>query len=332
MRAPSVAGHATGRLTPERPARGVRGRLQEKGTLPEQPSGTVRPYSGCMCNATRSRLLPWLLLLALSGGGRMASAQTPSPMQEWQYSGGIILARLFQPDLPRYRTILGLAATAQPVYDGSRAYHIEGGPVFNLYYKDVAFLSTGEGIGYNFLRGDHYQVGISMGYDLGRRESQDDANLHGMGDISPAPVAKLHASLVLSRHLPLILRLDARQYIGGAQGAVGDIQIYTPLPGSSRTFVMFAGPTLTVATRRYMQSLYGVTPRQSAASGHPVFEILHNGTASAGVGFSATKFLSPHWLINLDAALSQLRGSPKRSPVVEATNQRVLALSFAYNW
>lgn len=282
--------------------------------------------------AVRSRTLLLLSALCLCGLSRTALGQTPSPLQEWQYSGGVILARLFQPDLPPYLTVLGVAAIAQPAYDGSRASHITGGPVINVQYRDIAYLSTGQGIGYNFLRGDHYQVGVSMGYDLGRRESQDEANLHGMGDIAPAPVGKLYASWVLSRHLPLILRVDARQYIGGAQGAVGDVQIYTPLPGSSRTFVMFAGPTLTLATRHYMQELFGVTPQQAAASGHPVFEIRHNGTLSAGIGFSATKFLTPHWLLNLDAAYSELRASPRRSPLVEAADQRVLALSVAYDW
>ena len=277
------------------------------------------------------RYLGWVLL-AWVFHSSAALAQTPSPMQEWQYSGGIILARLFEPDLPRFRTVLGLASEVQPAYDGSRAYHIEGGPVINIHYRDVAFLSTGEGLGYNFLRGDHYQVGVAMAYDLGRKETQDYANLHGMGDISAAPVGKLYASWVLSRKLPLILRVDARQFIGGAQGAVGDIEIYSPLPGSSKSFVMFAGPTLTVATRHYMQVMYGVSPAQSAASGHPVYAIDHNGTVAAGIGFSATKFLTEHWLVNLDAAFSQLRGSPKRSPVVEETNQRMIALSVDYHW
>jgi len=284
-----------------------------------------------MFNRIASRYTRWLLL-AGACYAQTVSAQTPSPMQEWQYSGGIILARLFQPDLPRFRTVLGLASEVQPAYDGARAYHVEGGPVINIHFRDVAFLSTGEGLGYNFLRGDHYQVGAAIGYDLGRKQDQDFANLHGMGDISPAPVGKLFASWVLSRKLPLILRIDARQFMGGAQGAVGDIEIYTPLPGSSRTFVMFAGPSLTVATRHYMQVLYGVTPAQSAASGHPVYEITHNGTVAAGVGFSATKFLTEHWLVNVDAAFSQLRGSPKRSPIVEETNQRVIALSVDYHW
>jgi len=105
------------------------------------------------------RALTLLALCLTAGFSQALQAQTPSPLQEWQYSGGIILARLFQPDLPTYRTIVGLAADYQPAYDGSRAYHIEGGPVINAYYKDAAFISTGDGIGYNFLRGDHYQIG-----------------------------------------------------------------------------------------------------------------------------------------------------------------------------
>jgi outer membrane scaffolding protein for murein synthesis (MipA/OmpV family) len=282
------------------------------------------------CRVHPRRLL--LALLFLVGFSQGVSAQTPSPLQEWQYSGGIILARLFQPDLPEFRKIVGVAAEAQPAYDGSRAYRISGGPSVNIYYRDIAYVSTGDGIGYNFLRGDHYQVGAALAYDLGRTMSQDYANLHGMGNIGVAPVGKVYATWVLSRKFPLILRIDARQYIGGAQGAIGDIALYTPLPGSSKTFVMFAGPSLTLATRHYMQVLYGVTPQQSAASGHPIYEITHNGTAAAGVGFSATKFITPHWLLNVDAAFSQMRGSAKHSPIVEETNQRVMALSIEYNW
>ena len=284
-----------------------------------------------MPRRVRSRPLCFLALLLCGGLSQVVSAQTPSPLQEWQYSGGIILARLFEPDLPRFRTILGLASELQPAYDGSRAYRVEGGPVINAYYRDVAFISTGDGIGYNFLRGDHFQVGVSMTYDLGRKVTQDYANLHGMGDISPAPVAKLFGSWVISRKLPLILRVDARQFIGGAQGVVGDIAVYTPLPGSSKTFVMFAGPSVTLATHHYMQALYGVTPQQSAASGHPVYEIRHDGTSAAGVGFSATKFIGEHWLLNLDAAINQIRDTPSRSPIVERTFQRVIVLSVNYS-
>src|SRR6202790_1917457 len=257
----------------------------------------------------------FLALLLCGCFSQVVSAQTPSPLQEWQYSGGIILARLFDPDLPRFRTILGLSAELQPAYDGSRAYRVQGGPDINVYYRDIAFFNTGDGLGYNFLRGDHFQVGVSMTYDLGRKVTLDYANLHGMGNISPAPAGKLYGTWVIARKFPLILRVDARQFIGGAQGAVGDIAVYTPLPGSSRRLVMFAGPSVTLATSHYMQVLYGVTPQQSAASGHPVYKIAHDGTIAAGVGFSATKIIGEHWLLNLNVAINEIRGRPSRSPI-----------------
>ena len=272
------------------------------------------------------------VLLSLVCGSRAAWAQTPSPLQEWQYSGGIILARLFDPDLPKWRTILGAGAEVQPVYDGARAYRVSGGPVVNVYYRDIAFVSSGEGLGLNILRGDHYQVGVGLTYDLGRRQKDDLTNLHGMGDIPAAPVAKLYGSWVLARKFPLILRVSARQFIGGAQGAIADAAVYTPLPGSSKTFVMFAGPSITLATHHYLQTLYGVSAQQSLLSGHPAYDIEHSGTSNAGVGFSATKFFGKHLLVNLDAAISQIRGAPSRSPLVETRTQRVLALSFDYHW
>lgn len=273
-----------------------------------------------------------VVLLFVLCNAKFAAAQTPSPLQEWQYSGGIILARLFEPDLPKFRTVLGLASEVQPEYEGSRAYEVEGGPVINIHYRDIAYISTGEGVGYNFLRGDHYQFGAGVTYDFGRKMKADLTNLHGMGDIGAAPVAKVYGTYVLSKKFPLILRVDARQFIGGAQGAIGDLAVYVPLPGSSKTFVMFAGPSISMATRHYMQTLYGVTESQSLASGHPQYEIPTNGTDAAGVGFSATKFLTPHWLLNLDTAISQIRGSPAHSPLVERRTQRVLALSIDYNW
>jgi len=253
-------------------------------------------------------------------------------MQEWQYSGGIVLARLFEPNLPEWRVVLGTAAEVQPVYDGSRAYRVQGGPVVNIQYRDEAYASTGEGIGYNFLHGRNYQIGAGLTYDFGRHEDDDYANLRGTGNISAAPVAKVFASWVVSKRFPLVMRVDARQFIGGAQGLVGDAGAYIPLPGSSKTFVMFAGPSITFATHHYLQTLYGVSPEQSVASGHPVYDIPHAGTSAVGVGFSATKFLSTHWLLNLDAALNQIRGSPAHSPLVETRTQRVLAISVDYHW
>jgi len=291
------------------------------GSNPERYCRAARLTIRAAC----ALLLSWILQPGTAG------AQTPSPLQEWQYSGGIVLARLFEPHLPEWRTVAGVATEVQPVYDGSNAYRVQPGPVFNIRYKDIAFLSVGEGLGVNLLRGDHYQAGVAVAYDLGRKMSDDYTHLRGLGDIAPAPAFKAFATYVLAKKFPLVLRADVRQIVGGANGMVGDLEAYLPLPGSSRKFVMFAGPSITYADHRYLQHVFGVDRAQSLASGYPEFGV-HGGENAVGVGFSATRFITKHWLVNLDAAVNHLRGSAEESPIIQQRRQRVLALSTEYMW
>jgi outer membrane scaffolding protein for murein synthesis (MipA/OmpV family) len=272
-----------------------------------------------------------LALLLCAGAPRLALCQTPSPLQEWQYSGGEILASLFEPNLPDWRYVAGLSAAVQPLYSGSKPYRVEGGPVFDIRYRNVAFISVGEGIGVNFLHGQTYRIGVSAVYDLGRTVSDYSSHLRGLGDISAAPAAKLFASWVVSKKFPLVLRADARQFVGGADGAVGDLEAYMPLPGSSKRFVMFAGPSITFADHLYLQKEFGVTRAQALASGYPVFDP-HPGTNAEGVGFSATGFITQNWLINVDGAIDRLRGSAAESPITQETVQRAIELTLAYSW
>jgi outer membrane scaffolding protein for murein synthesis (MipA/OmpV family) len=280
--------------------------------------------------STLRRLICLALLLGALGP-RIAWSQTPSPLQEWQYSGGIILQRLFQPNMPDWFALTGLAAATQPAYQGASAHRVWVGPVINIRYKDIAFISTGEGIGFNFLHGRYYRVGISLGYDTGRRVPDDYPNLHGMGDLSVAPVVKLYGTYVVSKDFPMVIQIDVRHFIGGAAGDLGDFGFYLPLPGSSKTFFMFAGPSVTWASHRYLQREYGVTQAQSFASGHPLFNVV-SGTSAAGIGFSATKVITKHWFLNADASASWLQNSAADSPVTEARLQKSCALSANYLW
>lgn len=277
------------------------------------------------------RQFVYLALILGAVGPRLAWSQTPSPLQEWQYSGGIILQQLFEPNLPDWRVVLGVAAEDEPVYPGARATRVEGGPVVNIRYRDLAFFSIGEGLGVNILRGRYYRVGVAVGVDRGRRVPDDYSNLHGLGDIAIAPYLKLFGSYVVSKDFPMVIQTDVRQLFGGAAGALGDLEAYVPLPGSSRKFVMFLGPSITWADHRYLQKEFGVTQTQSLASGDPIFNV-HGGTNSVGLGFSATYFITQHWLLNSDAAYSRLRSSAAESPITETRAQRALALSLNYHW
>lgn len=163
--------------------------------------------------------------------------------------------------------------------------------------------------------------------------SDDYTHLRGLGDISAAPVVKLFASYVLSKAFPLVLRTDARRIVGsaGAEGWLGDVEAFMPLPGSSKTFVMFAGPSFTFSNGQYMQRVFGVTAPQSAASGYPMFAT-HGGALAAGLGFSASRFVTEHWLINVDVAWNRLRGSAAQSPLTRSGVQGIAELSSAYRW
>jgi outer membrane scaffolding protein for murein synthesis (MipA/OmpV family) len=277
-----------------------------------------------------SRLTIAILVLGVLTA-RAAFAQTPSPLQQWQYSGGIPLEKLFQPDLPEWQVTAGVAAEVVPVYEGARASRVEGGPVINIRYQDIFFVSTGEGVGVNLLRGDQYRAGVALGYDLGRRLSADSTNLRGVGGIAPAPVTKLFASYVLSKTFPVVIQADAREILGGSGGGLADLGLYIPLPGSSRRLVMFLGPSIEWADERYLRSRFGVTLDESLVSDHAPFDP-HGGTHSLGLGFSAAGMITDHWLLNVDAAISVLRGSAASSPLTEARTQRALALSVDYTW
>lgn len=276
-------------------------------------------------------LAPCLLAAILACGSRGASAQTPSPMQEWQYAGGIALENLFAPQVPKWDVIAGIATSSKPVYSGASQYVAAGGPVINIRYRDRAFISSGEGVGVNAVAGKQYRVSVAVGLDLGRRMDWHYSTLHGLGDIPRAPFVKLAGAYILSRRLPILLRADIRKIAGGASGLVGDLNIYTPLPGSSRKFVMFAGPSVTFADHKHLQTVYGISPRQSLQSGYPVYAA-RGGLEEAGFGFSATRFFTPHVLANANLSISELLGSAGSSPLVERRAQASLSLSAAYRW
>jgi outer membrane scaffolding protein for murein synthesis (MipA/OmpV family) len=279
-------------------------------------------------NACRHACLAVLLVLCIPC---VALSQTPSPLQEWQYPGGTILDKVFNPDQPNWHVVLGGAVASEPRYGGARVYRVSLAPVIDIRYKDIAFASVGEGVGVNLWHGKMSRAGIAIGYDLGRSMSDDYHHLHGLGDIDPAPVVKVFGSFVVSKKFPLIVRADVRRIIGGAGGVLGDLEAFMPLPGSSKTFIMFAGPSITFANRQYAQRVFGVSATQAANSDYRAYNA-HGGKQAFGLGFSATRFITPHWLVNTDMAWNQLLGSFNDSPITQSHVQGILEISTEYRW
>ena len=261
-----------------------------------------------------------------------AQAQTPSPLPEWEYSAGIPLRQYFEPNPPKWDVTVGMSAQLQPKYDGSQQYHVLPGPTIDVRYYDLAFLSTGEGLGINIFHGKRYRVGAALTYDLGRTdlygfEPPGLNRLRAVGGVPPGPEIKLFGEYVL---FPVVLRLDVRRALGGYNGWVGDFSAYMPVVGS-RKFFVFVGPSLTFVDGNYMQNYFCITEAQAQQSGLPAFRAV-GGLKQVSLGSSATWFFSGHWFANSVLAVDRLLNDAARSPTTEQKTQYAFGLTVGYEF
>jgi len=276
------------------------------------------------CTGNR-RVLAACCLLSLCWSDA-ALAQTPNPLNEWQYSAGVVLKKRFDPDPPHWEALLGFGGEMLPRFEGSGSYYFEPGPTIDIRYRDIAFFSTGEGLGVNLLRSVDYRAGVALTYDLGRSEGTY-YRLRGRGDLSPSPTVKTFAEYVL---FPAILRVDARYNVGGVGGWIGDASLYSPVAGNDHYFI-FAGGTVTIADRTNMRHAFGVDAQQSMNTGQPMYTP-SGGFKSAGLGVNATYIFNEHWFLDGVAAATRFIGQASNSPVVEDKWQFAFSLSLAYDF
>ena len=266
-----------------------------------------------------------LLLTSLFFSGA-ASAQTPSPLGEWQYSAGIALKQRFDLHPPHWEKLIGFGGEMLPRFEGSDRYYFEPGPTIDIRYRNLAFFSTGEGLGINLLRNINYRAGVALTYDLGRQEG-NDIRLRGLGNVSPAPELKFFGEYVF---FPLITRVDVRTGFGGHGGWIGDASAYLPVAGTDKFFVFFGG-SVTIADENYMQHNFGVDSVQAAQSHLPVYTP-GGGLKAAGVGANATWIFHEHWFLDAVAAMSTLVGPAASSPTVDEKRQCAFSISLAYDF
>lgn len=256
-----------------------------------------------------------------------AQAQTPSPLPEWVYSAGIPLRGYFNQNLPKWQVELGMGTSFQPEYEGASSYELVPAPSFDIRYSDIAFLSVGEGLGVNLLRGRNYRAGLAVTYNLGRKLS-NDFRVTTRRRVSPTAEIKAFGEYLI---FPVVLRLDFRQALaGGYDGYVGDFSVYMPVAGSRRRrFVVFAGPSVTFASGGYMRKFFDVNAEQAVASGLPEFDA-HGGTKSVAFGVNATWFFYQRWFVNGAGAVSRLVRDAERSPFTQEKTQGTVNFTIGY--
>jgi len=150
-----------------------------------------------------------------------------------------------------WRFSLGVGGLYAPTYLGSNNYDLDPLPLIDIRYRDRLFLSTRDGLGINLLSGSNWRAGPVLKYRRGR-DQDDDAALHGLGDVDPAGEIGgfVHYDL-----RPFTMGAEIRQGFGGHDGVIGDLFFTWTTLFNDRTQLSL-GPKLSLGSRDINRKLF----------------------------------------------------------------------------
>lgn len=204
---------------------------------------------------------------------------------------------------------LGGGISHAPSYEGSANNRRRFLPLLEASYNNgKLFISPTRGIGYNFSDNRNLQYGPRLSLEHGRKQNVD-AHLFGMGDISRT--ADLGA-FINWRFAPWYLSSALSASSHGTHFELGG-GINVPLSAADR---LRLGANLNWGDSKYIQTYFGVTPAQAAASGNTLTAY----NASAGVKDYAltanwAHSFSKKWFSSTGVSHKRLTGSAQHSPL-----------------
>lgn len=208
---------------------------------------------------------------------------------------------------------LGAGAGYAPEYEGSDEYDVVALPVISADYKDgLFFANMREGVGSYPLQGEDYKVGASIGYAMGRDESDDRKNLAGMGDVDGSVTGNVLAQYTLG-----IAQISGKvsTALTGDYGTTADIGAGTRYPVTEDLSLTGKVGT-TWADEEHMSNHFGINAVQSARSGYSQHDA-DAGFKSVGIAVGATYLITENWKTNLTVKGDQLIGDAADSPIVK---------------
>ena len=223
---------------------------------------------------------------------------------------------------------LGVAGMWRPTFEGSDRSRFRPLPLATFKWRDT--ISFGEGGLSAQWHGRHLRVGGGLTFDPGRKDhstggifDSGDDRLRGLGNINFALGLRGFAEYRLG---PLALELSGTKFTGGRNsGILGNIGLSLALPLTPK-LVLIPNVRASWADGTYMQTYFGVTAPQAAASIFPAFN------AGAGLkdvrgGATLIYSLNRHWYVGGNASVARLMTSAARSPIsIQDTNVTAMTM------
>lgn len=207
--------------------------------------------------------------------------------------------------------VIGGGGLLSPDYDGSDDYEVRALPYVSAKYSDWLSFSVPDGLKLTAINENGFRAGVLASYRFDRDED-DNVALRGLGDIDGTVELGGFAEYKFDA---LKLGLDVRQGLSDDTGLLATLSLrHESRIGPARISI---GPQMTWGDDEYMQTYFGITPAQAAAStlGYAPY-VAESGIRSYGLGFSAFTPVSDNWAITVIAGVSQITGDAADSPLV----------------
>lgn len=247
--------------------------------------------------------------------------------------------RPVEADRQGWSVTVGVAPVLSPAWQGSRDMVLSVFPDLRVSYGDRFFASIPEGLGWNALNQDGWKAGPVAKLRFGRDEDRggsvfriaggSDA-LVGLGNVDAA--AEIGGFLE-KRLGSWRARMEVLRGFGGHEGVVAEGSVAYQMR-SGRTIVN-AGPRLTLASKDFVNTYFGVDAVQAQRSGLPIYTA-NGGLLSYGVGGSAIRPLGRRSALTLFTGLDRLGDAAGKSSLVRERGRRTqftigLGYGFRFN-
>ena len=254
---------------------------------------------------------------------------------------GAVLALLATPALAAGQRqgnvlTLGGGVDVAPRYSGSDKSRVTAAQVVDYAMANGLFISTTRGLGYGNRVGN-LDYSAALSYRAGRKDRDVSSDsiasgsdyLRGMGDVKGSAVVVPGLGYRVTDWLNVQLQAEV-PVSERDNGEAVHFGIASPLYTSPENSVTLA-LTGSWGSSKYMQTYYGVSAAQSAASGFARHDA-GSGIYAYSLNLDWTHKLTSRWSLLAAAGVTQLTGEAGDSPIVQRKTSPVGSLKVTYSF
>ena len=224
---------------------------------------------------------------------------------------------------PNFVVELGAGVGMAPVYEGASEYGATFEPVFRVERLKFGFIDVG---GEDAGGGFSFAPSISIASE---RVAADHLALTGLHDVDATYGlgARVGYEMALTDAISAEIYGAARWAFGGAEGLIGEAGIDVTATLTPQLEII-GGPVVNFASENYMDTYFGVTSAESAATGGRLdaFDAA-GGVKSVGVKLGARYEFVEDTFVNLNASYASYVGDARHSPIVQSGSAHQFTVS-----